>query len=264
MKLFEFIKSKSFLKHLAISLLSLLVIFWFVFKYLDHYTLHGDTITVPDFNGIKVNKLDSFIADKNLYYMVIDSIFDARKARGIVVKQDPLQGIQVKKDRTIYLYVTAALPPKIRMPKLQDKSLRQAIATLESYGLKTGQATYVPDECTNCVLQQTIKGKKIEPGTMVEKGSVVNLVVGQGLSNKEIASPDLTGLTRSEANETLAELSLNEGSVHFEQPVDSLKARIYKQIPARSTMIKLGSSIDLFFSNKAERFPLMNDSLIQE
>lgn len=256
-RFFAFIKSRLFLKHLAISIIGLGIIFWTVFTYLNHYTMHGESITVPDFNGVKIGKLDSFILDKKLHYLIIDSVFDAKKTKGVVVKQDPAKGMQVKEDRTIYLYVTAALPPKIKMPKLQDKSLRQAIATIESYGLKTGNISYVPDECMNCVLQQAIKGHNIEPGTMVEKGSVINLTAGKGLSDEEIPSPDLIGFTRSEAKQALAELSLNEGSAYFEPPVtDSLKARVYKQIPSPLSKVKIGSSIDLSFSNKTERFPL--------
>lgn len=261
MSLLEFIKSKLFFKHLLIALLSLTILFGIAFKYLNIFTLHNETIVVPDFSGVKINKLDTFIVDKNLNYLVIDSVFDAKKERGIVVKQDPEKGFQVKKGRTIYLYVTATLPPKVKMPKLLDKSLKQALATIESYGLKAGKISYVPDQCVNCVLQQIIKGKKVEPGTMIEKGSAIHLIVGKGLSDEETISPDLKGFTITDATTLLSSLSLNEGSLYFEEPIeDSLKARVYKQIPSRGTAIKLGSSIDLFLSNKAERFPL-TDSL---
>ena len=81
MQLLAFLKSKLFFKHLAIFLLSLLFSLWAVFRYLDFYTLHQKTITVPDFKGIKVNKIDSFIATKHLHYLIIDSVFDAKKAK---------------------------------------------------------------------------------------------------------------------------------------------------------------------------------------
>ena len=265
MSVINFLKSKLFFKHLTIAIGSLIALFWIIFIYLDSYTLHNEIISVPDFTGIKINELDTFIQDKNLRYLIIDSVYDIKKPKGVVVKQDPDKNTSVKKDRTIYLYITAMLPPHVKMPKLQDKSLRQAIAMLETYGLKLdNKIIYLPDECVNCVLQQLIKGKKVEPGTMVDKGSKVSLVVGKGLSDEDVEIPDLIGLTRAEAIEKLAELSLNEGSAFFEETKDSLKARVYKQIPSHSasgkSVLKLGSSIDLFFNNKSDKLPLTTDT----
>jgi len=265
MSLSAFIKSKTFIKHLILSAACFSVLFWVIFTYIDSYTLHNETIVVPDLAGMKVGELDKIITEKNLRYFIVDSVYDAKKAKGIVAKQDPEKNTTVKRNRTIYLYVTAVSPPHLAMPKLKDRSLRQAMAMLETYGLKPGKITYTPDECINCVLQQLIKGKKIEPGTMVEKGSLVSLVVGMGLSDQEINIPNLIGLTKAEAAEKLSELALNEGSAYFQDPKDSLKARVYKQIPPFSgsdkSKIKLGSSIDLFFDNKPGVPALATDTI---
>lgn len=256
---FQFIKTKLFLKHLTIAVISIGLLFWITFKLLGNYTLHGETIAVPSFTGLKLNELDKFIEGKKLNYLIIDSVYDTKSPKGIVIKQEPETDTKVKENRTIYLYVTATLPPRVEMPKLEDKSLRQALAMIESYGLKIGKINYIPDQCANCVLRQLVKGRKIEHGTMIEKTTVIDLVVGKGLGDGSSEIPCLIGLTKAEALEKLAESFLNAGALAFEQPVDSASARIYKQIPdcSNGTTINMGSSINLFFTNDAEKIPIM-------
>src|SRR6267378_2926055 len=45
------------------------------------------------------------------------------------------------------------------------------------------------DECINCVLEQKIKGTEIKPGTLVDKGTRIDLVIGKGKNNSDAASP---------------------------------------------------------------------------
>ena len=60
--------------------------------------------------------------------------------KGSVIIQDPVAGSHVKRYRKIYLTTVTVLPEKVLMPDLIDLSLRQATATLETYGLKLDQA----------------------------------------------------------------------------------------------------------------------------
>lgn len=235
---------------------------WFVMKWLGAYTSHGETIKVPDFHGVKIADLDKVVVDKNLNYLIIDSVYDAKAAKGTVIRQDPEANAKVKEGRTIYLYVTSTQPPNVQMPKFIDRSLRQAITMINSYGFKLGTVSYIPDQCANCVLEQLVKGKKIQPGTNVPKGTVVSLIVGQGLGNDEVGIPCLYGLSHREAMEKLAEASLSIGAIAFDNPKDTVRALVYKQIPScgRSASAKVGASIDLFFTTDKTKVPPSPDS----
>ncbi|MBL7892598.1 MAG: penicillin-binding protein, partial [Bacteroidia bacterium] len=83
--LFNFIKSKFFLKNLVFSLVLLFVLVWGVLKWLDVYTHHGELVEVPDFTGIKMADLDVFIQDKRLRYTIIDSVYDPKGPKGVVI-----------------------------------------------------------------------------------------------------------------------------------------------------------------------------------
>jgi len=251
----QFIKTKLFFKHFSIALITVITLFLIIFKLLGNYTLHNETIVVPEFKGLKISELDNFIENKTLTYLIIDSVYDIKLPKGTVIKQDPEASTKVKANRTIYLYVTSILPPQIEMPKLEDKSLRQALAMIESYGLKAGKINAIADQCNNCVLQQLFKKEKINPGTLIEKGSIIDLIIGKGLGEDSSEIPCLLGLTKAEAISKLAAYFLNAGEINFEQITDSSTAKIYKQSPSCSTSnnIETGSKIDLFFTNNASK-----------
>lgn len=175
---FSFLRSKPFFIHLAIIVTTVFLVFFCLVKLLGSYTDHGSFVEVPDFKGQEIAKLKSFIADKEVSFQIIDSIYDPKEKSGIVIRQEPESKSQVKHNRTIYLYVTGMVAPQIQMPKLIDRSERQARLIIQTYGLKIGRVTEKRADCNGCILAQTIKGLDIEPGKGVKKGSVIDLVVG--------------------------------------------------------------------------------------
>lgn len=174
-----FFKSRKFFIHLGIglSLISILVIG--TLKWLSSYTSHGEFVVVPEFKGQFIGDLDNFVKDKDINYEIIDSVYDPKRKPGIVLWQDPIMNAKVKHNRTVYLYVTGMVPPQIIMPKLIDRSERQAKLILSSYGLKVGRIEERQADCNGCVLEQLQNGRPIEAGKAIKKGSVVGLVVGR-------------------------------------------------------------------------------------
>lgn len=220
-----------------------------LYNWLNTYTHHGESITVPDVRGLTEEKLVRFIADKHLQYKIVDSLYEDGKAPGTVIEQDPQPDSKVKENRTIYLTVNSSKPPKVKMPDLIDVSFRQAEAILQTYGLRVGQTIYKPDLAKNAVLEQLYKGRPIATGKEIFKGSAIDLVLGDGLGNAEVPVPNLVSLTRGEALFVLKGSSLNIGTIIFDDGVkDEEAAVVYKQIPeaGRGVTIKQGEAIDIF------------------
>jgi beta-lactam-binding protein with PASTA domain len=182
-----FLKSKTFRIHILLYCIVVVLIFWGALSALSHYTHHGETIVVPDFSNLKIEVLPQFISDKKLRYQIIDSVYDPKIVGGVVIKQDPEKNSRVKQNRIIYLTVSAKMPPLVKMPNLVDASLRQAQSLLQSYNLKLGKIEYRTDLCVNCVLAQMKNGKEIKPGTMIPKGSAIDLILGKGQNETQIS-----------------------------------------------------------------------------
>ncbi len=162
---------------LAIAVLALIL--FSTLTWLKKYTGHDESVEVPDFRGLEVKNLEEFITGKNVRYQIIDSIYDPKLKKGTVLQQDPGVGQKVKHNRKVYLYVTGMVAPQMLMPKLIDRSERQARLIIETYGLKVGKITETSADCNGCVVSQTFNGKEIEPGAPVKKGSIINLVIGR-------------------------------------------------------------------------------------
>ncbi len=199
--LFSYLKSSTFFKHLAFATVSLVLILWILFKLLGVYTHHGETAEVPDFKGKSIAELDGFVQDKNVGYIIIDSIYNPEEKPGIVIKQDPEAKSMVKHNRIIYLYVTSTQAPQMAMPKLVDRSTRQAVFMIESYGLKVGRITEVAGDCKGCVLKQFFDGKEIKPGDAIKKGSKIDLSVGKKEDGYAASPTDSTAVTDPEDEE---------------------------------------------------------------
>lgn len=176
---FSFLFSKGFLKHAVIALACMILVLWGLFKLMGSYTHHDERATVPDFTGQSITNLNKFIEGKNVRYLIVDSLYDPTEKPGMVIKQDPEAKSEVKHNRMIYLYVTSQVAPQIQMPKLVDKSTRQALFMIESYGLKAGRIDEINADCNGCVLKQLYKGKEIAVGKGIQKGSKIDLVVGK-------------------------------------------------------------------------------------
>jgi eukaryotic-like serine/threonine-protein kinase len=175
---FSFLKTKSFFLHLTISLISVVLVLFILIKSLSSFTDHGEKIEVPDFIDKQIPELDAMVADKDMQYLIVDSIYDPSKKPGVVIKQDPPPASGVKHNRTVYLYVTSMVAPQMLMPKLVDRSERQARLLILSYGLKIGKIITKSSDCNGCVIAQMHKDVEIEAGAPIKKGSVIDLVVG--------------------------------------------------------------------------------------
>lgn len=251
MGLRQFLKSKTFFKHLGISVLITIILIWIVTLLLGSITHHGEEITVPDLTGIKIEELDDYLSDRSLEYEIVDSIYDSKGKKGTVASQDPYANSKVKSGRTIYVTVIAKLPERVTMPDLKDLTLRQSVAMLETYGLKTGKLEYVKDIARNAVLKQKYKGEIIEPGTQIEKGSSIDLVVGRGEESTKTSVPFLIAKTRDKAILLINEYGLNIGDENYEDGADTTNAKVYKQSPSytKKESVTLGSTVDLWYKS---------------
>lgn len=270
MRLVEFLKSKTFWKHVILILLVFGVLVYITLFLLKFYTHHGQTLTIPDFKGLPQQEAATLAKESKLRYEIIDSVFYREAIPGSIIDQYPAPGYRAKQKRIIYLTIAAYTPEKVFVPEVIDVSLREAQSRLESAGLKLGHVNYRPSEFFNLVLEQQFNGLPLPVDTLLPKGTPIDLVVGKGLSNERTIVPDLVFLSLDEAKTILYDLSLNIGALVYDESVqtgsDSLFARIWKQQPVPSTeeLVELGLSIDLWLTVDEEKLFLTSEEIDEE
>ncbi len=248
-ELIRFLKSRIFWINALVIFIVIIMSIGLVYKWLDSFTDHGNSVSVPDLKGMNIKKVDSFLKTKNLSFKIADSsVYLLDQKPGTIVEQDPQPDEKVKQGRTIYLTITRSSAPMVKVPALKDVSLRQAEAILAASGLRMGEQIFKPDLAKNAVLSMMINGRDLKAGTDVPKGSAIDLIVGDGLGNTVITVPSLIGLTYDEALFVLKGSSLNIGSLFFDGVIkDTLNAKIYDQNPAPdNNTINQGDAIDLY------------------
>jgi eukaryotic-like serine/threonine-protein kinase len=240
---------KDVLIHIGImlSLLAIIVLSFF-FIYLPATTNHGESITVPDLSGMKVDAVEEFLESRDLRYEINDSTFISNKPASIVLTQYPRAGEKVKENRKIYITVTTNNPPNVEMPKLVDISLKSAQMLLQSYELQEGSIKYVPNLAQNLVLKQEFNGKEIAPGTKLPKGSKIDLTVGDGVGKDDFALQNVVGMTLEEAKVVIEGSNLVIGSILYDANSSEPTGTVIKQNPAADNNIRVGEVVDLWVS----------------
>ena len=219
-------------------------------------TRHGKNKTVPNVVGKSFDEAEKILDNNGFDVKVQDSIYTDTTAKGTVLRQVPEGDATVKKSRTVYLTINRQVPPVVEMPNLKDFSFRNAELQLKNMGLRVGDTLYVHDFARNTVQEQRYKGSPIAPGTKIQQGSVIDLVLSDGVGEAEFTVPNLMGMTFGEAKNFIESNGLSFLSVMPDPDVtDTASAFIYKQDPPRMgedgkrIKIRSGQTINVWLSS---------------
>jgi beta-lactam-binding protein with PASTA domain len=167
----------------SVSILIGLGVLW----YLKIYTNHdSDLIEVTDLSGKDSNDALKYLENIGLEGEVTDTVYKDGVEKLAVINQNPAPGMMVKPGRKVYLVININSIPMVSVPDLANKSsLSQARNVLIIKHLKLGKLTeqissFVKSKNDQPILAQYYPGtdKPIKPGTMVERNSLIDLVVG--------------------------------------------------------------------------------------
>lgn len=244
------------LANLGVAFAVLIIIgICYFYIYLPSSTCHDCSITVPDLTGMKYEEVESFLSNHDLRYEVEDSVYHEEYPPLTVLRQFPKAGAIVKPNRTIYVSINPVLPPMVPMPDLANPnnttSRIGAEAILKSNGLKRGRVIQRPHPDLNLVLEMRYQGKVIVAGTRIPKGSVIDLVVGDGNGASDFILESLLNDTYDMATYKLQGWDLRIGQVFFPDG-DTIKGNyiVWKQYPLAGDSVRMGDQIDLYIAPK--------------
>lgn len=260
--MFKFITDKPFWVNLLAAMGLVVVLFLLFFSSLGIITRHSSLEKVPAVMGKSAEEATKLLEATGFNVSIQDSVYIDTAAPLAVVRQSPEADATVKQHRTIYLTINRALAPLIDMPDLRGFSFKSAQLYLQSLGLRVGDTSYTPDIARNAVKEQLIGEKEAVPGTKINMGSAINLVLGSGVGEDDINVPDLVGMTLAEARLYLSNKNINISTViPLEAIADTANAYVNKQSPMAYTVtapgqmvankIRPGQLIDIWIGNTA-------------
>ncbi|MDH5367891.1 MAG: PASTA domain-containing protein [Cyclobacteriaceae bacterium] len=242
-------KLKDMLLHITIVIsISVGMILFFFFVFLPSTTNHGETVTVPDIQGLSIDQLDEYVIKRGLRFEVGDSSFSNKYPSLAVLKQFPKPGSKVKENRKIIITLNRVNPPTVPVPDLIDRPLKNAQVVLKSNELNLGKTYYVPNIAFNAVIIMKYNGEEIEAGTEIPKGSTIELGLGNGYGNRDLTKSysKLSGMAFDEARYYLMGIGLVVRNINNLGDSVDAPGFIYKQFPAPNSNIRVGNNVDLW------------------
>jgi beta-lactam-binding protein with PASTA domain len=239
-----------FLTGALLLVLALLYFYW----YLPSATNKGESITVPNIEGLQIERLEEVLGERNLRWEVDDSSYSEKYPPLAVLKQFPHAGSKVKENRKIYISINRVNPPTVPLPNLLDRSVTNAEAVLRSNELKRGQIELVSGPFLNVVQGMKFDGRPIKEGTKVPKGSSIDLVVMDG-GSKEVQAPNIVGYSLEDAKVPIFGSNLNLGTIHLVGDTTGVEAVVLKQKPEAYETIRVGDIVDLWIGKQGAEVP---------
>jgi len=232
--MFQFITKRPFWMNLLAGLVLMVVLLFLLSIMLGPCTRHGKNKTVPNVVGKSFVEAQKILDNSGFAVVVQDSIYTDTIAKGTVLRQVPDGDAIVKISRTVYLTINRQVPPVVEMPNLKDFSFRNAELQLKNMGLRVGNTSYIHDFAKNTVQEWSYNGAPIAPGTKIQQGSSIDLVLSDGLGETEFSVPNLIGMTFGDAKNFIESNGLSFSSVIPEPGVtDTATAFIIRQDPNR-------------------------------
>tara|TARA_B100000927_G_C16421320_1_gene451502 strand:+ start:239 stop:1096 length:858 start_codon:yes stop_codon:yes gene_type:complete len=252
---------RNLLKHLSLSFLTVFLLFFLWYKYLDFFTNKGDFVIVPSFENVYYKDLNSLITNIDLQFEVTDTGYDRSKQRGLILSQYPLPNTEVKPGRTIKLKINSLHTRKVKFPNVIDLPYIQAINELTNKGFSIGEVIEKPNMAIDRVLAAEVKGtnNEITINQELYEGTVINLIIGSEKERENIGTPNLIGLIRQDAEMELKTKKLNIGTIQLydgNEFIDINDTLVYvsdsivlfKQNPVPGQQIRTGDYVDLYFT----------------
>lgn len=264
MKLIDYLKSNllgALLANIGMALGTLLIIaILYFYVFLPNTTNYGQVVQVPDLIGKDLFQIDKELGPLLLRYEVGDSSYSGDHLPLTVLAQVPKAGQQVKENRKIFLTINRRSPPTLPLPNLFGEggagSLENAEVVLRSSELVRGRVIYRRSPNRHLIMEMRMSGRVLAPGTRVPKGSVIDLVVGDGAGPRDFVVNNFLGMTYQNVLLRLGNLSLHLGSVQIPEDVDTtgIVSYVIKQYPEAGDSVSIGDPIDLWIGPKGYQF----------
>jgi serine/threonine-protein kinase len=211
----------------------------------------GETYKLPEVIGLtEEDAKATILALDATAFIKTETDYSDDFKEGEVIDQYPNAGSDREMGATIILTISSG-PKAFELPDVS--------------GLTEGQADTKLTELGLTLLHEYPKNEEVEAGkvistlperqTMVVKGDTITVYVSSGPDKKQVAVPNLLGLTENEATTLLTGLGLKKGNVTLESSDTYAQGKITYQSNTTGQMVDPGTAIDIIVSTGPADIP---------
>lgn len=163
--------------------------------------------------------------------------------KGTIYEQLPKEGRSVKIGSIIKVKVSLG-PLSIVLDSYAGREATAVFAELQDLGLQPKEVKIYDDQISEGYVVYTDPGE----GANLTSGDEVTVYVSMGSEHKQVAVPDLYGLTLEEARAQLSLYNLELGNFSYETSRVT-QDTIFAQDPEYGTMVEEGTKVNVIISN---------------
>jgi serine/threonine protein kinase len=205
-------------------------------------------VTMPSYIGKMyndvVNAASSDSSSQYAFTFTQEQKNDSTHPAGTIIDQTPKAGSVVKSNASVTLIVSTGMEP-VTMPDVTDKTQDEATAELTKAGLNAKIYKVIDDTAE----KGTVVDTDPKPGQQVEKGSEVKVYVSSGKADEEIAVPDVTGYSLTNAEAAIAAAGLTVGTKTYQDDETLPKDTVISTDPLNGVKLKKNGKVNLILSS---------------
>jgi beta-lactam-binding protein with PASTA domain len=238
-------KHKKLLRKLLFIFIGFIIFIWIMDQLImPWYTKHGDEYELPDVTEQPVPEAVDLLESEGFDPRVVDSVYDANYAPGVVVRQSPLPYTTVKKGRRIYLVVSIGEKP-IYMPSLIGATVKDAEFQLTDRALRLNRVIY---EFSEFYPNGVVINQSVPAGNNVERNQKINVTVSLGPPPASKEVPNLVGKSLTYVRKELETIGIPIGQIKYQYRPNLVPETVVGQSISAGTPAAKVDSIDVTIS----------------
>lgn len=161
----------------------------------------GRTVDVPNLSGQEVTTAIGELRKSGLDIKIERQEHHPLVPEGHIISQQPQAGSSVKRGRDVQVVVSLG-SQEVVVPEITGQVFRKVQVDLKQAGLVLGEVA----RANTPLPREQVVVQYPDPRTVLQKGATVDLLVSDGPGPVRYVTPDLTGMTATQAGQTITDL----------------------------------------------------------
>lgn len=214
-----------------------------VFAVVAFFVFRPAEVAVPSVAGMTQEQATAALEKSGLTVGSIDATQSSGVAEGTVVAQDPPAGEKAREGDAVDLVVVSG-KPMVVVPDVRNMNQAEATKAITDAKLQVS----VTRQPSNTVDKGDVISQSPAAGQQVPEGTTVGIVISDGEQVSNVTVPQVTGLTRADAEKALTEAGLKP-VVALNPSTDVAKDVVITQLPESGESVAPGTSIGIIVSS---------------
>jgi beta-lactam-binding protein with PASTA domain len=218
-----------------------LIVFGLSFYLSIQAAMRSNEVTVPDLSGLDLERSSEMVKPMELKLQVVDQRHDPAVSSGKVLEQMPRAGSSVRRGRKVKLVLSLG-GEVLDVPDLIGRAARPVEIELRQEGFVPGDEARVKASGTGA---GTVIGQVPPPDTPAVPNTRVHRLVSDGPPLAAWVMPDLTGLTRADAERWISRSGFRRGTVRRVRMIGWPAETVVGQLPLAGYAIRKRDIVEL-------------------